>query len=51
MKGVCKVCELLNNDTKEKEGKYCEFCKAFICNECEPNYYRRGLAMIKQKIK
>lgn len=51
MKGICKVCELLDNDKTEKEGEYCEMCEAFICNECEPNWYRRAMAAIKEGIK
>ena len=50
MVSVCKVCELLDNDTTLKEVHYCELCKANICKDCEPNWYRRGLAAIKQKL-
>lgn len=50
MKQVCRVCELIDNDKTIKEVTYCEFCKAYICKECEPNLLKRGLAAIKDKL-
>ena len=29
--GVCKVCELLDNDTKVKVVKWCGVCGKYIC--------------------
>ena len=49
MKGVCRVCELLDNDTTEKEVEYCITCGQWICLDDEFKYIRRGLAMIKEK--
>jgi hypothetical protein len=51
MIAVCKVCELVDNNTTPKEVVYCETCKEYICKDCEPNWYRRGIAMIKSKLK
>ena len=50
MKKVCRVCELLDKDTTKKEGEYCNTCKAFICNDCKPDLWRRGLAAVKEKL-
>lgn len=50
MKGICKVCELLDNDKTQKEIEYCAFCNAAMCKQCERNWLRRGQAMIKEKL-
>ncbi len=50
MNGICRVCELIDNDTTLKEVKYCELCKAYICKQCEPNLLKRGKAAIKDKL-
>ena len=50
MRLVCRVCELLDNDTTIKEVAYCEDCKANICLSCEPNWWRRGRAAIIEKL-
>lgn len=49
MDGVCDVCLILDNDSTIKDVEYCNFCQAFICVDCKPSLYRRGLAMLKQK--
>lgn len=49
MKGICRVCDLLDNDTSTKTVYYCKACKAAMCIDCESNWVRRGLAMIKEK--
>lgn len=49
MNGICKVCELLDNDKTEKEVEWCEVCNEHICKECEPNLFKRGQAMIIDK--
>lgn len=49
MNGICRVCELIDNDTTLKEVKYCELCKAYICKQCEPNLLKRGKAAIKEQ--
>lgn len=48
MSGVCRVCELLDNDKTIKEVFYCEMCNASMCKECEGNLLRRGRAAIKE---
>ena len=49
-KEVCRVCELLDNDTTKKEGEFCKICDHFICNDCKPDLWRRGLAAAKEKL-
>ena len=49
MKGVCRVCYLLEGDKREKKVIWCNFCNAAMCLDCERNWYRRGLAFIKEK--
>lgn len=44
IKSVCRVCELLDNDSGFKFCNYCELCKAYICSSCESNWGRRALA-------
>lgn len=48
MNGICRVCELLDQDKTEKEITYCNFCKANICTSCETNWLRRGKAVLKE---
>lgn len=48
---ICKVCELVDKNIMPKECEWCEFCSAFICKECEPNLFKRGMAYIKLKKK
>jgi len=49
-KGVCRVCELLDNDKSKKPVTYCEPCDAWICENCEPDLIRRGKALLKTKL-
>jgi len=42
--GVCKVCELLDNDTKVKTVKWCGVCGKYICKSCNTDYKRRWKA-------
>lgn len=51
MNAICKVCELLDNDITPKPVTYCEMCKEYLCEPCEKDWIRRGLAAIKQKVK
>jgi hypothetical protein len=46
MNGICKVCELIDNDKSIKPIIFCEFCNANICKSCEPNLLRRAKAML-----
>ena len=46
IKGVCKVCELVDNDTSIKGVFYCSSCRANICLACKPNFLKRAKAVI-----
>ena len=48
---ICKVCEIVDKNPMLKECEWCGFCSAFICKECEPNLFKRGMAYIKLKKK
>lgn len=48
---ICKVCAIMDNNIIPKECEWCELCSQFICKECKPNLIRRGMAMIKLKLK
>ena len=50
MKAICDVCRILDKDKTIKEVYFCSECNAYICAKCEPNYFRRGMAAIKQKL-
>lgn len=50
MRAICDVCLLVDNDKTIKEVTYCKECNAYICTECYPNWFRRGMAAIKQKL-
>ena len=50
VKSICRVCELLDNDSGLKSVTYCELCKAYICVTCETNWPRRVLAFGKTLI-
>lgn len=49
-KGVCRVCELINGDTSEKDVFYCDVCKVWMCVECGTRYDRRALAAMLDKL-
>ena len=44
--GVCKVCELVDNNTSIKGVFYCSTCQAYICLACRPNFLKRAKAVI-----
>lgn len=52
MKGVCRVCELVQHDTSQKEVFWCDGCKAWICKDCNTNVPARmqafGLTAIEK---
>ena len=48
---ICKVCDIMDENIIPKECEWCDTCSAFICKECKPNLIKRGLAMIKLKLK
>ena len=41
---TCRVCELIDNDTRNKPAAFCEFCGAYICQPCWDNAVRRAHA-------
>jgi len=50
---ICRVCELVDGDKTVKRVKYCEDCKAYLCEKCSNEsfpYPRRALAMTKDKM-
>lgn len=47
-KGICRVCYLLDDDKRKKNVFFCEMCDVWMCLDCEKNWYRRGLAAIKE---
>ena len=50
MKGVCRAHELVYKDTSEKEVFWCPICKAYICEDCNGDFWARGKAFGKDKI-
>lgn len=47
---VCTVCALIDNDNTKKKVDWCDWCAAWICDVCSPNWAKRGKAMIKRTI-
>lgn len=41
---ICRVCELVDGDQSIKPVTYCPTCSHWICDECMPEIYKRGLA-------
>lgn len=41
---ACKVCELVDEDKREKGVVFCDTCKAYICQSCWGNGARRAYA-------
>ena len=50
MKGICRVCELVDKDSRPKPITYCNMCYAWICEECEPNLLKRAKAALIDKL-
>jgi hypothetical protein len=48
--GVCKVCELLDNDSTIKVVTFCASCNVYICEKCESDITRRFPAYLKTKV-
>ena len=44
--GICKVCKLVDEDTRSKDVFYCASCRAYICLACRPNFLKRAKAVI-----
>lgn len=42
--GVCDVCLLVDNDSRERLVKWCEVCKANVCDNCRGSVLRRAKA-------
>jgi hypothetical protein len=46
MSHPCGVCKELEGDrTPKATAKWCGVCHTYICDDCEPNLLRRGMAM------
>lgn len=45
--GVCKVCELVDDDKSIKEVYECVICNAWICEKCQSNIGNRWKAAVK----
>lgn len=41
---VCEVHRLVHGDTTIRLVKWCELCKAFVCDDCRPNILKRATA-------
>lgn len=46
--GVCRVCELIDNNTAIKPVIFCGVCGQYLCDECRPNYGKRARAAVKE---
>jgi len=46
MRGVCRVCELIDEKLRIKHVTYCESCNAWICAKCKPDLLRRAKAVL-----
>jgi len=42
--GVCEVCARTRGDYSYKPVEYCSTCKAWMCDSCRRNWFRRGWA-------
>ena len=52
MRGICRVCELVDKNKKLKYVTYCNVCEAWMCLECEWNPLKRAkAALIELKLK
>jgi hypothetical protein len=47
--GVCRVCELLDDDKQIKKVGYCEICKVYICYTCNKDLKRRWEAFLAHR--
>ncbi len=45
---ICDVCRFNDNDLSEKLCKFCSICNAWICEEDETNWLRRGNAAFRK---
>lgn len=41
---TCRVCELIDEDTRNKGVVFCDLCSAYICQDCWTNPIKRGKA-------
>lgn len=48
--GVCDVCLYADGNSEKKIVTYCRRCKAWICQTCKPNYFKRALASINKTL-
>ena len=45
---ICTVCFYVDGDARQKMCAYCSVCDAWMCENCVPNWGRRGLAMARR---
>ena len=44
---ACGVCVELDHDyTRKASAKWCDVCRTYICDQCEPDLGRRAQAMV-----
>jgi hypothetical protein len=45
----CDCCLLVDNDKSFKVVVWCEDCQAYICKDCDRNWFKRGAAYLLRK--
>lgn len=45
--GICGCCSAVDGDFSYKLVSFCEFCKAWLCDACRGNPWKRVQAMLK----
>jgi hypothetical protein len=45
------VCSLIDGDDADKPVGFCDFCKAWMCDICREDYWRRAKAAVKKGIR
>lgn len=48
--GACEVCRLVDGDDSPKVVRWCDFCRAWICDGCWGDWKRRTRAAIRRRI-
>lgn len=44
--GRCDVCVRVRNDLTAKPVRYCSVCKAWLCEDCERDWWARARAAV-----
>jgi len=45
---ICKVCLLLDNDSRLKPCLYCSLCSSWLCDACRGDWWRRTVAAARE---